>query len=114
VLRSMDRSTIHYLHKKGWTKTQIAAFVAHVGQALTARLRPEWIDLSQGATLVASHRPCFGRCQRMVIPEHVKPVFERKPRAHTMVYRDWLVALAPSAVANVHRLCQRRYQDMAC
>jgi len=29
VLRYMDRSTIHYLRQKGWTKTQIAAFVGH-------------------------------------------------------------------------------------
>lgn len=30
-----------------------------------------------------------------------------------MVYRDWLVALAPSVASYVQRLCQRRYQEMA-
>lgn len=29
MLRYMDRSTIHYLKQKGWTKTQIAGFVGH-------------------------------------------------------------------------------------
>jgi len=25
----MDRSTIHYLHQRGWSKTEIADFVGH-------------------------------------------------------------------------------------
>lgn len=86
--------------------------VAHVGQALTARMHPERIALYQGMTLVAEHPRCFGRRQRIVNPEHFEPVFERKPRARTMVYRDWLVALGPSVAAYVQRLCQRRYQEM--
>jgi len=86
--------------------------VAHVGQALTARIHPERIALYQGTTLVASHPRCHGRHMRIVIPEHFEPAFAQKPRARTMVYRDWLVAMAPSVAAYVQRLCQRRYQEM--
>lgn len=86
--------------------------VAYVGQALTARLHPERIVLYQDATLVASHPRCHGRRQRLVLPEHFEPVFAHKPRARTMVYRDWLIAQGPAAAAYVQRLCQRRYQDM--
>jgi hypothetical protein len=87
--------------------------VAHVGQALTARIHPERLALYQGTTLVASHPRCHGRRMRIVIPEHYEPVFAQKPRARTMVYRDWLVALAPSVASYVQRLCQRRYREMA-
>ena len=85
--------------------------VAHVGQALTARLHPERIALYQGPTLVASHPRCHGRRQRSVDPEHYAPVFAHKPRARTMVYRDWLVALDPGVATYVQRLCRRRYQE---
>ena len=39
MLRYMDRSTIHYLHRKGWTKTQIAAFVGHHRDTIARVLR---------------------------------------------------------------------------
>ncbi len=86
--------------------------VAYVGQALTARIHPERIALYRGTALVASHPRCHGRRTRIVVPEHYEPVFAQKPRARTMVYRDWLVALAPSVATYVQRLCQRRYQEM--
>ncbi|GAC1559563.1 MAG: hypothetical protein NVS2B9_21040 [Myxococcales bacterium] len=86
--------------------------VADVGQALTARIHPERVALYRDATLVASHPRCHGRRQRIVDPEHYEPVFAHKPRARTMVYRDWLIAQGPDAATYVRRLCQRRYQDM--
>jgi transposase len=39
MLRYMDRSTIHYLKHKGWTNTQIAAFVGHHRDTITRVLR---------------------------------------------------------------------------
>ena len=39
MLRYMDRSTIHYLKQKGWTNTQIAAFVGHHRDTITRVLR---------------------------------------------------------------------------
>ena len=35
----MDRSTIHYLHQKGWAKTDIATFVGHHRDTITRVLR---------------------------------------------------------------------------
>ena len=35
----MDRATIHYLHQKGWTKVEIAAFVGHHRDTITRVLR---------------------------------------------------------------------------
>jgi transposase len=43
VLKYMDRSTIHYLRQKGWTKTQIAAFVGHHRDTI-ARVLKEPVD----------------------------------------------------------------------
>lgn len=86
--------------------------VSYLGQALTARIYPERIALYAGGALVASHRRCHGRHMRIVIPEHYEPVFAHKPRARTMVYRDWLVGLAPSVATYVQRLCKRRYEEM--
>lgn len=39
----MDRSTIHYLHQKGWSKTEIAAFTGHHRDTI-ARVLREPID----------------------------------------------------------------------
>lgn len=83
-----------------------------VGQALTARLHQERIDLFQGVECVASHPRHRGRNARIVVPEHFEAVFALKPRARVMVYRDWLVGLSEGAAAYVSLLCQRRYADM--
>lgn len=39
MLRSMDRSMIHDLKRKGWANTQIAAFVGHHRDTITRVLR---------------------------------------------------------------------------
>jgi transposase len=39
MLRFMDRSTIHLLHQKGWTNTQIAEFLGHHRDTITKVLR---------------------------------------------------------------------------
>lgn len=83
-----------------------------VGQALTARLHQDRIDLFQGVECVASHPRHRGRNARIVVPEHFEAVFALKPRARVMVYRDWLVGLSEGAAAYVSLLCQRRYADM--
>jgi transposase len=43
MLNFMDRSTIHYLHQKGWSKSDIAAFVGHHRDTI-ARVLQEPID----------------------------------------------------------------------
>ncbi len=83
-----------------------------VGQALTARLHHERIDLFHGAECVASHARHRRRNARVVVPEHFEAVFAVKPRARVMVYRDWLVGLSDGAAAYVGLLCRKRYAEM--
>ncbi len=83
-----------------------------VGLVLTARIYPTRIELYHGSELVATHVRQFGRNTRIVIPEHYEAVFAHKPRARVMVYRDWLVALSPTAAAYVSQLCRKRYAEM--
>jgi len=83
-----------------------------VGQALTARIHQERIELFQGVACVASHPRHGGRHARVIVPEHVEAVFALKPRARVMVYRDWLVGLSEGAAAYVSVLCRRRYGEM--
>jgi IS30 family transposase len=39
MLKYMERSTIHYLHHKGWTNTQIAEFLGHHRDTIARVLR---------------------------------------------------------------------------
>jgi len=41
MLRYMERSTIHYLKQKGWTKVQIAEFTGHHRDTVARVLREE-------------------------------------------------------------------------
>jgi transposase len=84
-----------------------------VGQTLTARIHRQRIRLYQGAAPVADHPRSFGRNQRVVEPEHYEKAFEIKPRARTMVYRDWLVKLSPVVHSYVAFLCQKQRATMA-
>jgi hypothetical protein len=49
----------------------------------------------------------------VVEPEHYEKAFEIKPRARTMVYRDWLVKLSPVVHSYVAFLCQKQRATMS-
>lgn len=83
-----------------------------VGLALTARLDPARIELYHGAACVATHARHVGRNARSIVPEHFEAVFALKPRARSMVYRDWLVALSPVMADYIAQLCRKRYAEM--
>lgn len=83
--------------------------VQYVGLLLTVRLHPNRILLFHAEKLVASHLRQFGRNARVVIPDHYEAVFEHKPRARVMAYRDWLVGLSPLAADYIAELCRKRY-----
>ncbi|MCA1694529.1 MAG: hypothetical protein LC749_07265 [Actinobacteria bacterium] len=61
---------------------------------------------------MATHARHFGRNARSIVPEHFEAVFALKPRARIMVYRDWLVALAPCMADYIAQLCRKRYAEM--
>lgn len=77
-----------------------------VGTALTLRIHPTHLALYQDDTLVATHRRCFERNMRIMEPAHFETIFQRKPRARVMVYRDWLVGLDNTVAAYVSALCR--------
>jgi hypothetical protein len=79
---------------------------------LTVRIHPTRIALYHADTLVATHQRHLGRRARVVIPEHYEAVFDRKPRARVMAYRDWLVQLSPLAADYISQLCHKRYAAM--
>ena len=83
-----------------------------VGQVLTARIYSARIELFAGAERVATHPRLSGRTLRSIIPEHFEAVFERKPRARIMAYRDWLIGLGDAAASYVAQLCRKRYGEM--
>jgi len=86
--------------------------VQYVGQTLTARLHPDRIELFAGAQRVARHIRASGRLQRVVDPAHFEAAFTHKPRARVMVYRDWLVGLAPLVAEYLSVICRKRRATM--
>ena len=87
--------------------------VAYVGQALTARIHEQRIDLFSGTQLVASHRRNRGKQQRIIDPIHFEEVFAVKPRARVVVYRDWLIQQSAVLEAYLSQICQRRRDEWA-
>lgn len=59
MLRFMERSTIHYLHQKGWTKTEIAEFLGHHRDTIAKVLR-EPVDKQPAPRQRASAIAVFG------------------------------------------------------
>lgn len=89
-------------------KNRYSVPVGYVGIALTARLREHFVDFYDGDKQVVRHQR---RCSRMyrpiVVPEHFNPVFEKKPRARVMLYRDHLMQQDPSLASYITELCRR-------
>jgi transposase len=83
-----------------------------IGQALTARLHTDRIELFADNELMATHARSRGRHERIVNPAHFEAAFPTKPRARVMVYRDWLCGLGPSVTFYVRDLCHKRRADM--
>jgi hypothetical protein len=87
--------------------------VQYVGQVLTARLHPQWIELFAADQPVARHPRAHGRHQRVVEPAHFEAAFTQKPRARLMVYRDWLVGLGSSVADYISVICRKRRNTMS-
>lgn len=83
-----------------------------VGHTLTARIHAQRIDLFDGHECVATHLRHFGCNARIIVPEHYKAVFVRKPQARMMVYRDWLVGLSPTVADYMAQVCHKHYDQM--
>lgn len=82
--------------------------VAYAGLPLTGRVREHFIDFYHGDKHVARHQRRRTRTYRpIMVPEHFEPVFEKKPRARVMLYRDHLMEQDPSLASYITELCRR-------
>jgi hypothetical protein len=83
--------------------------VQHVGAPVILRLHRDCLRIWRDRTLLAEHRRApDGARQRVVDPAHFAPLFARKPRAQTMLYRDVLVGLGGCAPAFLSHLSRRQ------
>lgn len=83
--------------------------VGHVRAPVIVRLHGERIRIWRDATLLADHpRAPDGARQRVIEPTHFAPLFERKPRAQAMLYREVLLTLGDPAPAFIAALSHRQ------
>jgi len=91
--------------------------VAHVRALVTVRLHASRIRIWRDALLLADHeRAPDGSRMRIIDPTHFAPLFDRKPRAQAMLYREVLLTLpepAPSFLAALsHRQRDRLVPEL--
>ncbi len=87
--------------------TRYSIPVKYIGQVLTARVREKKIDFYDGCKCIATHERRSKQWQPVIEPSHYEEVFEKKPRARVMVYRDFLMAQDKSIKAFITELCRR-------
>jgi len=87
---------------------------AHLmGQALTARIHAERVELFADQERVATHARCTGQHTRIIDPAHFEAAFKSKPRGRVMVYRDWLCSLSPVVMNYMGELSHKRRTELA-
>jgi transposase len=87
---------------------------AHLmGQALTARIHAQRVELFADQERVASHVRFKGQHARLIDPAHFEAAFTSKPRGRTMVYRDWLCSLSPVVLSYVAELSHKRRRELS-
>jgi transposase len=83
--------------------------VAHVQAPVTIRLHRERVRIYRDTVLLADHaRANDGGRERLIDPTHFASLFERKPRAQAMLYRDTLLKLGEPAPAFLAALSQHQ------
>jgi len=86
---------------------------AHLmGQALTARIHAERVELFAGPERVAVHGRWKGHHARIIDPAHFEAAFTSKPRGRVMVYRDWLCSLSPVVLSYIAELSHKRRTEL--
>jgi len=88
---------------------QYSVPVEHVGSPVGVRLHAKQVVIWRDTDKIAEHpRAEDGAHRRIIDPSHFAPLFERKPRAQVMLYRQALLDLGPSAYAYVSELAHRQ------
>jgi len=82
--------------------------VAQVSAPVVVRLHRDRVRIFRDTALLADHaRAHDGGRERIIDPTHFAPLFDRKPRAQAMLYRDVLLRLGDPAPAFLAALSQR-------
>lgn len=88
--------------------------VAHVGASVGVRMHADRVAIWRDGEKVAEHRRApDGAHRRVVDPAHFAPIFERKPRARVMLYRQALLELGEVAHRYVDELSRRQRAHLA-
>jgi len=83
--------------------------IEHVGAPVTVRVHRARIVLWRDAEQLADHaRAPDGAHRRVVDPRHFAPLFDRKPRAQIMLYREALLGFGGVAVPYISELARRQ------
>lgn len=83
--------------------------ITQVGAPVTVRVHRKRIVIWRDAERLAEHaRAPDGAHRRVVEPAHFAPLFDRKPRAQVMLYREALLELGPVAASYVAELSRRQ------
>ena len=80
----------------------------HVGRKLLLKLYPERLCLYAENVLVAEHLRSYERGRDYELPEHVKPVLERKRKANEHQLFKRFLALSPRAAEYYRHLAERK------
>ena len=82
--------------------------VAHVLAPVVVRLHRDRVRIFRDTVLLATHRRAAdGGRERVIDPAHFAPLFDRKPRAQAMLYREVLLGLGDPAPVFLAALSQR-------
>jgi transposase len=83
--------------------------VAHVLAPVVVRLHRDRVRVFRDTALLADHaRARDGGRERIIDPAHFAPLFESKPRAQAMLYREVLLGLGDPAPVFLSALSQRQ------
>lgn len=84
------------VNRKGTVRYQTNEYsvpVKLIGKTVAARIHPERIRIYHEGDKVTDHKRPTNRKERVREPEHYQPVFDKKPRAEVMLYREKLLSL---------------------
>ncbi len=82
-----------------------------IGKTLEVRVHPERIRIYHEDELVADHERSTGRKERIRVPEHYEPTFNKKPRGEVMLYREKLLNLNHGISDYVEKVIRKNVAD---
>jgi Mu transposase-like protein len=110
LLHSLVVSAESLIHLAG---NRYSVPVAQVGTTVTVRVTRDQVHIFHNTGEIASHRRApDGAGQRIIEPEHFRPLFTKKPRAQVMLCRQALLELSPEAAWYIGEVSYRRRERL--